>query len=184
MNQTNFFTAAKSTYSIYTNINRNEYRQTPPVALDRLAKTFYAEVMIDTGNPNATVLTDPNLLEDWTRDFPDNIELLSAVSIARGIPTRYEQAHHHPPAGRLGTSPSRINLQYICEVPRLRPIPSVVGSVVVADLVYLQALWMVYTWALTRWTKKHDPRALYCEGCMKQMKEDGPCPLKEQDHVA
>lgn len=167
MNHTNFFTAARNHYFIHNNTNHKEYRVTPPVALDRLAKAFYAEVMIDTGSPNTTALTDPDLLEDWTADFPDDITLLSNVVVTRGgdIPTRYGQARTMNATGRLGTRPSRLYLQYVCEVPRLKPINALIGSVVVADLVYMQALWVAYTWVLTWWTRRRDPRAMCCEGC-------------------
>jgi len=41
-------------------------------------------------------------------------------------------------------------------------------SILVADLVLLQALWKILNWCTTKWLEHKDPTAKFCAGCLAQ----------------
>jgi len=68
-----------------------------------------------------------------------------------------------PPA----TNASTIYTQYLCQVPRLRDSASLVASVFIADLVLLQAVWIVFSSLVLWWKQRSDPLAMHCGGCVE-----------------
>jgi hypothetical protein len=69
---------------------------------------------------------------------------------------------------------SVISTQYLCQVPKLKSKGSLIISIIVADLVFLQALWVVFTWIVTFFLEHRHPEAKYCPGCAVQPKSDEP----------
>ena len=60
---------------------------------------------------------------------------------------------------------STISTSYLCQVPRLKSTGSLIFSIVVADLVFLQALWKVFIVVVDWWMKKRYPQMGTCTGC-------------------
>lgn len=69
---------------------------------------------------------------------------------------------------------SVISTQYLCQVPKLKSKGSLIVSIIVADLVFLQALWVVFTWIVTFFLERRYPEAKYCLGCAARLKSDEP----------
>jgi hypothetical protein len=80
-------------------------------------------------------------------------------------------------------SPSQIVLQYLCQVPHLKSTGSLIISILVADLVFLQVLWKVFNWAVTLTLERRDLKANYCLGCEKRL-QAGDCETAVTDPVA
>ena len=63
--------------------------------------------------------------------------------------------------------PATIITQYLCQVPKLKSVGSMIVSIIVADLVFLQALWLIVTFLITFFLERRHPQANYCDGCTK-----------------
>lgn len=70
--------------------------------------------------------------------------------------------------GKLGTSPSVISTKYTCQIPTRKPAGPLILSILVADLVFLQTAWSIYTFVAGLLLQEKD-KPSYCEGCLKQM---------------
>jgi hypothetical protein len=68
--------------------------------------------------------------------------------------------------------PATIATRYFCQVPQLKSTASLVISILVADLVFLQVLWKVFNWAVTSTLERRHPAARYCHGCAKELHKD------------
>ena len=71
-------------------------------------------------------------------------------------------------SARVNENKTTIHTQYVCQVPRTKPVWSFIVSIVLADLVFLRACWTLYSWGVTLWLKKNNPTAMYCNGCVHQ----------------
>jgi len=67
---------------------------------------------------------------------------------------------------------SVISTQYLCEVPRLKSTGSLIVSVLVADLVFLQALWTIFNWAVTFFLQRRNKQANHCPECIAKPDSD------------
>jgi len=59
--------------------------------------------------------------------------------------------------GDLVINKTVISSQYLCQVPKLKSSGSLFIAVLVADLVMLQALWMVVNWTMVTWLEHKNP---------------------------
>ena len=57
---------------------------------------------------------------------------------------------------------------YLCQVPVAKPIASLLVAVVLADLVFLSAVWTIATFFMVMHVEKTDPRAGWCNGCLER----------------
>ncbi|KAK5060043.1 hypothetical protein LTR84_009927 [Exophiala bonariae] len=73
--------------------------------------------------------------------------------------------------------PAYISTQYLCNVTKMKSTASVIFSVIVVDLVYLQALWALLNWAVTTPLQRVNSDAMYCAGYAKGL-------AVEEAHVA
>jgi hypothetical protein len=65
--------------------------------------------------------------------------------------------------------PATISTQYLCQVPKLKAVGSLLVSLIVADFVLLQALWVIVTFLMTFFLERRHPEANYCAGCAKDL---------------
>jgi hypothetical protein len=134
------------------------------IKTDVLAKAAYSTVLTDLGQVNAThnLLQDPAQLGNFTANFSDWY-----ANIANAIPgpAIQDYASIGGNTGPLGIKPSVFVLDYLCQVPRRKAIPNLIISVLVADLVFLQAVWQLYKLAVDSLLKKKIPDSQWCEGC-------------------
>lgn len=70
--------------------------------------------------------------------------------------------------GPLGIHPSVLAATYLCEVPRQKLMGTLIVSVLVADLVFLQALWIALKLVVVGYLKRKEMQANLCEGCLQQ----------------
>ncbi|KAJ9658397.1 hypothetical protein H2198_003681 [Neophaeococcomyces mojaviensis] len=69
--------------------------------------------------------------------------------------------------GLLGTNPTTILTDYACLEPTQRNIGTIVLAVILANLVFLQALWKVLNGIAGLIVLKKDPNAMICVGCQQ-----------------
>jgi hypothetical protein len=73
--------------------------------------------------------------------------------------------------GSLSITPSTIYQQYLCQVPQRKSLGSLIVAVVVADLVFLQTVWTILTFAATWYVESKYPTARYCEGSIRSLRD-------------
>ena len=140
------------------------------VPADSLAKALYSTILTDLGQTTASpnILTDPLLLQSFTSSFPSILNYISSANVHPG-PALQDFHTLKSSTGDLGTTPSVIFTKYICQVPTRKPIGTIFVSVLIADLVLLQASWTILK-LLTEWLaldEKKGAEVNYCKGCLK-----------------
>ena len=106
------------------------------------------------------MLTDPALLQKYTEDFTSDTK-----ANAKPGPATKSYAELKGETGPLSIKASTIYQQYTCEVPVRKPTGSLIVTIVLADLVFISALWKTFNWATTYYLSKREPTAMHCEGC-------------------
>jgi hypothetical protein len=161
--------------------------------VDAIFKAVYSLVLTDLGQSTAdTIVTRPRLLMDftkpvlrelyilyndssWNSNWFDNetifFDQVPSQINNRGMggipPFTPPPAFSKPPV----VQPAVISQQYFCQVPQLKSTGSLLISIVVADLVFLQVLWKVFNMAVTLGMERHHPDSKHCEGCAKKGEE-------------
>lgn len=137
--------------------------------VDAYGKSFYCTVLADLGQPLITnILSHETLLQEYTQDFTDN------GTEANAIPGPATSSYNKLRAqtGPLSITKSTIYQQYTCEVPIRKSTGSLIIAILVADLVFLQSLWKLFTLITTWYVCRNDSTALYCEGCVRAKEAD------------
>ena len=67
----------------------------------------------------------------------------------------------------LKVNPSVLAANYNCQVPQLKPIGSLIVSVLIADVVLLKIVWFVFKLAIDRIFVTPHPERRCCEGCQR-----------------
>ncbi|KAF8850759.1 hypothetical protein BDZ45DRAFT_184966 [Acephala macrosclerotiorum] len=134
--------------------------------VDGFAKSFYSAVLVDLGQttgPNA--LTNATALQHLLRQENNTMFLPWESTNILGQPTdkAYELFSNH--IGPLGTTPATIYQQYACSVPEQKSPGSLFISILIADLVFLQALFQLLHLGVTYWGSMRDQSWNYCPGC-------------------
>ncbi|KAI7187997.1 hypothetical protein KC363_g5697 [Hortaea werneckii] len=132
---------------------------------DILAKAAYSTVLTDLGHVNST--TNMLLHEDYVRYFTSNFSEIKR-NIENAYPGPSERSYAAERSGPLGTTPSVFATRYVCSVPERKPAGSIFVSVLVADLVMLQAVWFLFTSAIDLFSLRSKSGAYHCQGCSKQ----------------
>jgi hypothetical protein len=71
----------------------------------------------------------------------------------------------------LSITPSFFFTEYLCQTPTLKSAGSLILSVLVADLVFLNAAWVLLNWFAVKKLEGSKPTAHYCEGCAESIEE-------------
>lgn len=159
---------------------------------DSISKIFFSTIMTDLGQVNY----QPNILtnEDLLQHFTSNFSLINSTANNRdGLllrPGRTLQDYNSAKAttGPLVVNPSIISANYLCQIPRLKTTSSLIWSILIADLVFIQALWVITSLVATCLVNRRDKQAHWCQGC--QDSEDAHVspyvhmnlPLKQNNH--
>jgi hypothetical protein len=132
---------------------------------DSLAKSTYSTILTDLGqiSSKTNILADAKLLQYFTSNFS-----LALEHIANAIPGPATQDYDTLKAntGPLGTTPSVISTKYICQVPHLKSGGNIFVAVLIADLVFLQAVWKIFTLSTGFFLLRKRPSINHCEGCV------------------
>ena len=161
--------------------------------VDAFFKTVYSLALTDLGQSTAdNILARPRLLMDftspalfelnrttysigWNSNWFDNETIFfdtvpSQIINFGGMGAGFSAllpAYSKPPV----VQPAVISQQYFCQVPQLKSTGSLLISIVVADLVFLQVLWKVFNMVVTLGMERHHPDSKHCEGCAKKEEE-------------
>ena len=131
---------------------------------ESLAKSTYSTILADLGqfSSKTNILTDARLLQY----FPSNFSLaLKHTANARPGPVTQDYDTLKAAPGPLGIRSSVISTTYICQVPRLKSSGTLFIAVLVAELVFLQAAWKIFT-LMTGWLFLAKNQGYNeCEGC-------------------
>ena len=100
--------------------------------------------------PNATLIADPPL--------SNSTEFFAWLAPNISAPTK--------------PSVSTISAQYLCQVPERKGWGSLLVSVLVADIVFLQVLWKLLCWITTFKVERGDEQAKHCIGCAKKLQTE------------
>lgn len=159
--------------------NNSNFEPYLPQQLDGFTKSFYSYIIADLGQtlkPN--ILTDPKLLQYYlaaefdTNRTTDAIGIYNMSTVWHPDPVPIAQAYDvlntTKNMGQLGAKPAQINTQYACQVPQLNGTGTLTMTVIIGDLVLLQALWTAFCWFADLWLRRLDPTASFCDGCAKQ----------------
>ena len=140
------------------------------VQADTLAKSFYSAVLADLGqNLTETFVSNGDLLQQNSnfRNMGNDTDV--ETKWLKAGPARSSYNDLKDSTGPLTIKPSTIYAQYFCQIPELKSGGSLFIAVLVADLVFLQALWKILTWSTTMWLAHSNEKANYCEGCLRSM---------------
>ncbi|KAK7757557.1 hypothetical protein SLS62_000572 [Diatrype stigma] len=131
--------------------------------VDQYGKAYYSTILADLGQSNG-----PNLLlpeyEATLSKYSETIETLKHILNAEMGPAKhsYTRAKALNETGPLAILPSTIYSQYLCQVAQLKPPLSLTVAILVADLVFLRALWSLTTAAVTWMVERNDSSAMHC----------------------
>lgn len=153
------------------------------IEADGLAKSFYATILADLGQSSRdNMLENAALLEHFTSNLTGTIDgqngWVEAAWLATNPATQsYNKIKHI--TGDLTIIPSVISAQYLCRIPKLKSTGSLFLSILLADLVFLQALWKVLNWITMAWLERSDPHANFCQGCLKPLAREAEASLTD-----
>lgn len=136
---------------------------------DAFAKSFYSFILADLGQNISTLSTNASVLQQYTEAFTPNHNYGSLWPDYAN--TSYQNRISQGMSPDLFIRPSTFYTQYICQVPRLKSIGTLIASVILADLVFLSAAWTILNWVAARFFLK--PDAMYCNGCLKLHAQNG-----------
>lgn len=154
--------------------------------IDLFAKAMYAMVLADLGEHsdqthNSNVLLQPHLLQHLSANISNlKIQAHKPWWIPSGPSNRSYGATHEVP---LNITDSYIYNQYLCQIPTLKPLGELLVSVIVANLVLLEALWKLLNWGTTVWLERKDPHANFCEGCLHFNQSDSSVSQRSRPKV-
>jgi hypothetical protein len=145
---------------------------------------MYSAVMTDLGRitlpQSSNIMANPNILQSYSENFPslNNVDPIIGVSyIYSQVPNgTFDDLRAEVGSGPLDITPSVISTEYLCSVPRLKSTGNIFVSILLADLVLLNAAWVIYCLVVGRFFVR-SATANYCEGCVGAMHELQP--LKE-----
>lgn len=136
------------------------------LSADALLKVFEATMKTDlsqkTWAPN--LLTNATLLEHFTQNLTWSSNFTTRWRAADDLATApfNPQNISHP----LGVNDSTIAATYLCNVPRPKPGRELFQTILVADIVFLTALWRIFAFVMGYFVRRRDATANFCDGCM------------------
>ena len=127
------------------------------LASDSLAKSFYSTIMTDLGQttmvPN--ILLNATALQHFTQNFTS---MQNNTPNAQPGPARDSYEVLKDQMGPLNTSTAVISTKYLCQVPRRKSTGTLLVSILVADLVFMQTLWKIFTVCTVAWLAHKDSK--------------------------
>ncbi|KAJ9149492.1 hypothetical protein NKR23_g4358 [Pleurostoma richardsiae] len=141
---------------------------------DSFGKVWEATILTDLGQaktPSSKILTDPKLLQSFSAGIQTAVSNASCCTFdgyytTLGLAdTDYQTWSSTNGTGPLGIAPSVISTSYLCQAPQQKPLGDLILSVLLADLVFLQALWMLFKLAVGWWMGRRYEDVNYCEAC-------------------
>lgn len=166
-------------------LDSNEWYPNIWIPADTMAKSFESTILTDLGQATAqpNILTSAELLQQFTANFSqimdyayvNYVPLIDVNNTIRPLdvgPVVHDYRTSKDVTGPLGVNNSTIAANYLCSVPKKKPTGDLLVSLTVADLVFLQAAWLVFTFAVCFMLKRRDSTADYCEGCARSARPE------------
>lgn len=127
------------------------------LASDSLAKSFYSTIMTDLGQTTATpnILLNETALQYFTQNFT-TMQSFFINAVPGPANDSYDALKYQ--TGPLNNSVAVISTKYLCQVPRRKSTGTLFVSILVADLVFMQALWKIYNFLTVIWLVHKDPK--------------------------
>ena len=168
------------------------------IPADSISKALYYTVLADLGQANSSypnLLTDPELLEYFNQNFTSIVQSIAQgvrpygenVGLDAGLAT-VPYVRHNSSQYQLNIHPSTLATNYLCQVPQLKAMSSLIVAVLIADLVLLQTIWRVFKLCIDTVLVKRHPEMKYCEGCLQTTKDTSlhrsEKALEEHDNIS
>ncbi|PSN68544.1 hypothetical protein BS50DRAFT_674934 [Corynespora cassiicola Philippines] len=133
---------------------------------DMAAKVFHSIVMADLGQSSLNILNNPELLEYFTKDYDPFFDFIGS-SLGLWMPSLAKEPYMAANASQwdLHISPSVLATTYLCQVPQLKSTGTLIFSVLIANLVLLQALWKIFILCTDFFVTRKHPEMNSCLGC-------------------
>jgi hypothetical protein len=141
-----------------------------------ITKIFHSTILVDLGQSNPNILVDKNLLQffsknitaidaqqkgkDPTWGWGNNLKVEFLVTLAMEPYTMAKAS-----IWKLAAQPSFVSVTYLCQVPQLKSRSSLVFSVLIADIVFLQVLWKVFILVVDFFMYRRYSDMGSCQGC-------------------
>ncbi|KAL1859038.1 hypothetical protein Daus18300_009676 [Diaporthe australafricana] len=149
-----------------------------------LGKAMWFTVLADLGRDDEllpNILSHPDLLESLTADMANVNETLEGM-LRWGLSSRTRSLVPYTASAdgdsQLGVAPSVLATNYVCQLPRLKSTWALIVSVLVADLVLLQAIWKIYGLVVDYFFISKKDELRYCQGCSRSLMEQSGIPLE------
>jgi hypothetical protein len=157
--------------------------------VDALGKAMWFGVLADLGRDDddmPNMLARPELLAQLSANLTHyNQTLRNAFrwAIEEAQPFDHTFDPTHDDSVRLGVNASVLTADYVCQIPQLKPPGTLFVSVLVADLVFLQAIWKIFTLIVSGWFIKSTEEAESCATC-KLVGESEECGTELRKYVS
>ncbi|KAK6406379.1 hypothetical protein LTR81_018976 [Elasticomyces elasticus] len=132
---------------------------------DALAKSVYSTILADLGqvDSNPNVVTNSTALQNLTAVFDD---IRIGVTVANAFPGPAEAPFvaQSSTTGPLVLTPSKITAEYLCQIPQRKAVGNLIVGILVADLVFLNAVWQIFR-LLVDWLALKSEETQKCATC-------------------
>lgn len=129
---------------------------------------MYSASLTDLGQTSSPPVSNVVASASTLQHFSSNFSAINTASVlyytqieTQDFDARKDSDH---PTGPLGLTPSVISTEYLCQIPKRRPIGQIFIAVLLADLVLLQAAWKLYTFSVEQYLLRQRDSAKFCEG--------------------
>ncbi|KAK7920105.1 hypothetical protein PG985_008127 [Apiospora marii] len=142
-----------------------------------LGKGMWHTVLADLGHSESNVpnmLTRPDLLANLTGGLASDVNwyntqiMPKTLNISNQLDNDLASTAFDPgdkAQANLGATPAFFSTNYICQVPSTKPAGTLFFSILVADLVLLQAVWLIFRFIVDMVAQRKDPSLRHCAGC-------------------
>lgn len=121
---------------------------------DAIAKSLYSVALADLGQSTPSILTNTTALQHYTEDFSLINNLIGVNTKAGPAKDSYENLKQT--TGPLETSPAVFSAKYLCQVPRRKAMGSLLMTILLANLVLLQATWTLLSFFASLYVERVD----------------------------
>ncbi|KAJ0108970.1 hypothetical protein J7T55_005518 [Diaporthe amygdali] len=149
-----------------------------------LGKAMWFTVLADLGRDDDSLpnmLAHPDLLESLTANMTNVNETLGTMwswGLQSSSRSLVPYAASKDGDSQLGITRSVLATNYVCQLPRLKSTGALIVSVLVADLVLLQAVWKIYVLGVDYFFTSKKEELKYCEGCARNLMDQRDIPLE------
>ena len=159
----NVFSPGKNSYTAsVSNLASNSASPNVWLASYSLAKSFYSTIMTDLGQTTTTpnILLNETALQYFTQNFTTMESTYIKSTLVNAVPGQANDSYDalKDQTGPLNPSVAVISTKYFCQVPRRKSTGTLSVSILVADLVFMQALWRIYNLLTVAWLVQIDPK--------------------------